>query len=313
MKKRRYSVNSHVVEFQNACKIYPNGTEALKNINFKIGRGEIVGLIGPNGAGKTTAVKSLLGLLKLSSGSVKLWGHDSYSLPLEFKKKIGFLLDDRGLYENMTVEENMIFWAKVYSVDTRKVKEILERWDLWNKRKDLVKELSSGLKQKLAIAKVAIHDPLFIVMDEPTSNLDPVVRRQVVDLLKGFAGTDKTIIITSHDLYDIERVCTRILMIRKGKIIADGSMEELKKQLGVRECVKIIVSTNVSDILKKKLSKNYPVEKIRDKEILVPGDHFDTKELVKFLVENNVGVERVETEKVTLEDIYIKIVKEDEE
>lgn len=304
---------SNVIEFQDVSKTYPNGTEALKEIDVSINEGEVVGLIGPNGAGKTTTVKLLLGLLKPTSGIVKLWGEHSYTLSSKTKKRIGFLLEDKGLYENLTVEENVLFWAKVYDADEQEVEKTLKGWNLWNERKMFVKDLSRGMKQRLAIAKAVIHNPHFIVMDEPTSNLDPVSRRTVVDLLKGFAGSDRTIFLTSHDLYDIERICTRVIMIRCGVIIADGSMEELRKQLKVGKEVKITVSRDIEGVLRNNISKRYPITEIKDREILVSGEHCDTKDIVRFLIKNDVDVERVEEKKITLEDIYIEIIKEDED
>lgn len=306
-------MTSNVIEFRDVSKTYPNGVEALKGINMSINEGEVVGLIGPNGAGKTTTVKLLLGLLKPTSGTVDLWGQNSYTLSSEAKKKIGFLLEDRGLYENLTVEENLLFWAKVYDVGKVVIGRILKEWNLWNKRKELVKELSRGMKQRLAIAKAVIHDPRFIAMDEPTSNLDPVVRRTVVELLKGFAGSDRTILLTSHDLFDIERICTRVIMIRQGMIVADGSMEDLRRQFKVGKEVKITVSKGIGGVLKDTISEKYPIKEIEGKEILVLGDHCDPKDLVRFLVTNDVDVERVEEKKITLEDIYTEIIKEDED
>lgn len=306
-------MTSNVIEFWDVSKTYPNGVEALKGINMSINEGEVVGLIGPNGAGKTTTVKLLLGLLKPTSGTVNLWGQNSYILSSEAKKKIGFLLEDRGLYENLTVEENLLFWAKVYDVGKVVIGRILKEWNLWNKRRELVKELSRGMKQRLAIAKAFIHNPPFIAMDEPTSNLDPVVRRTVVELLKGFAGSDRTILLTSHDLFDIERICTRVIMIRQGTIVADGSMEDLRKQFKVGKEVKITVSKGIGDVLKDTILEKYPIKEIEGKEILVSGDHCNPKDLVRFLVTNDVDIERVEEKKITLEDIYTEIIKEDED
>ena len=192
-----------VVDVRDAHKVYLGATEALKGVDLSIEEGEAVGLIGPNGAGKTTLAKLLLGLLKPTSGTVRLWDHECYDLPHHLRLKIGFLLEERGVYENLTVEENLIFWAKLYEVDTGRVERTLKEWDLSDKKKELVNTLSAGMKQKLAIARSALHDPPFIIMDEPTSNLDPSARKDVVDLLKGHTGRSQTRFITSHDLFDI--------------------------------------------------------------------------------------------------------------
>lgn len=301
-----------VAEFRGVRKVYPGHTEALKKVDLSIEEGEAVGLIGPNGAGKTTLAKLLLGLLKPTSGSVRLWGRECYTLPPALKRKIGFLLEERGIYENLTVEENLIFWAKLYGVDTGRVERTLNEWELSDKRKKLARELSAGMKQKLAIAKSSLHDPPFIVMDEPTSNLDPAARKNVVDLLKGHADSGKTLLITSHDLFDIERICTRIVLLRRGTIAAQGTMEELRQQLGVGREVRIKVSTRIPGPLEKTIAEQYKARFTSEKELIVSDEGTDTRELVRFLVEQGMDVERVEESKLTLEDIYTTIVKEDE-
>lgn len=301
-----------VVDVRDAHKVYLGATEALKGVDLSIEEGEAVGLIGPNGAGKTTLAKLLLGLLKPTSGTVRLWDHECYDLPHHLRLKIGFLLEERGVYENLTVEENLIFWAKLYEVDTGRVERTLKEWDLSDKKKELVKTLSAGMKQKLAIAKSALHDPPFIIMDEPTSNLDPSARKDVVDLLKGHTGGGKTTLVTSHDLFDIERICTRIVLLRRGTIAAQGSMEELRRQLGVGREVRIRVSQEIPEAIKQTIAERFVITTIKGDELIVSDETSDVKDLVRYFVEQGMDVERVEESKLTLEDIYTTIVKEDE-
>jgi len=303
---------SSVVELRDVEKVYRGGTKALKGVDLSIEEGEAVGLIGPNGAGKTTLAKLLLGLLKPTSGTVRLWDHECYDLPHHLRLKIGFLLEERGVYENLTVEENLIFWAKLYEVDTGRVERTLKEWDLSDKKKELVKTLSAGMKQKLAIAKSALHDPPFIIMDEPTSNLDPSARKDVVDLLKGHTGGGKTTLVTSHDLFDIERICTRIVLLRRGTIAAQGSMEELRRQLGVGREVRIRVSQEIPEAIKQAIAERFVITTIKGDELIVSDETSDVKDLVRYFVEQGMDVERVEESKLTLEDIYTTIVKEDE-
>jgi len=303
---------SSVVEFRGVEKVYRGGTKALKGVDLSIEEGEAVGLIGPNGAGKTTLAKLLLGLLKPTSGNVRIWDHECYDLPHHLKLKIGFLLEERGIYETLTVEENLIFWAKLYGVDTGRVEPTLKAWELSDERKKLAKVLSAGMKQKLVIARSTLHDPPFIIMDEPTSNLDPSARKDVVDLLKGHTGGGKTTLVTSHDLFDIERICTRIVLLRRGTIAAQGSMEELRRQLGVGREVRIRVSQEIPEAIKQTIAERFVITTIMGDELIVSDETTDVKDLVRYFVEQGMDVERVEESKLTLEDIYTTIVKEDE-
>lgn len=301
-----------VAEFRGLRKVYRGRTKALKGVDLSIEEGEAVGLIGPNGAGKTTLAKLLLGLLRPTSGTVRLWDHECYDLPHHLTLKIGFLLEERGVYENLTVEENLTFWAKLYEVDTGRVERTLKEWDLSDKRNELVKRLSAGMKQKLAIARSALHDPPFIIMDEPTSNLDPSARKDVVDLLKSHTSRNKTTLVTSHDLFDIERICTRIVLLRRGTIAAQGTMEELRRQLRVGREVRIRVSQAIPEDIKQIIAETFVITTIKGNELIVSDDTTDVKDLVRYFVEQGVDVERVEESKLTLEDIYTTIVKEDE-
>ena len=175
-----------------------------------------------------------------------------------------------------------------------------------------MKELSSGMQQKLAVVRVMLTEPSLIIMDEPTSNLDPLVRKEVVDMLKALPRSGKTIFITSHDLFDVERLCTRIALLRKGKIIVNGSLEEIKRELGIERNVKVEISGEINDVVKKSITDKFNA-KMQDGHIIFSKDFVNTKKVVKFLVENGINVERVEEERVNLEDLYARIIKEDEE
>ena len=303
---------STIIETHELVKTYHNGTQALKGINLNVEKGEIIGLIGPNGAGKTTFINLILGLLKPTSGIVKVWNQDSYTLSKVQREKIGFLLSERGLYRDLTVEENLIFWSMLYEMETNHIEKYLKKWNLWEKRKERVKELSSGMQQKLAVIRVMLTEPSLIIMDEPTSNLDPLARKEVVDMLKTLPRSGKTVFITSHDLFDVERLCTRIALLRNGKIIVNGSLEEIKRELGIERNVKVEISGEINDVVKKSITDKFNA-KMQDGHIIFSKDFVNTKKVVKFLVENGINVERVEEERVNLEDLYARIIKEDEE
>lgn len=149
---------------------------------------------------KATLIKLLLRLLNPTAGSVGLWGHESTRLTGALRQKIGFLLDQRALYTDLTVEENLHFWVKLYSVNSGTVEASLREWDLWDVRKDLVKKLSSGMSQRLSVARAILQDPSLVLLDEPTSQLDPLVRARVLDLIGQPRARGETLLVISHDL-----------------------------------------------------------------------------------------------------------------
>jgi ABC-2 type transport system ATP-binding protein len=222
-------------------------------------------------------------------------------------------LDGPGLYDDLTVDENIKFWSELYEVSQIRGEALLNQWGLYENKGSLVKELSAGMKQKLAISRAFLHDPSIVLMDEPTSNLDPVARKNMVEFLKSLHDKEKTLLITSHDLFDIERICSRIILLRRGQIVVTGNMEELKEALGVRMGVTIKVSNKIPKNIVNEISKDSEVNIIGEKELMLSGDKISPSSVVRYLVNKGIDVERVEEEKVTLEDIYTYIVKEDEE
>ncbi|MFB6290610.1 MAG: ABC transporter ATP-binding protein [Candidatus Bipolaricaulia bacterium] len=302
---------SKPVEVYNTRKVYSDGTEALKGIDLTLNEGQIMGLIGPNGAGKTTLVKLILGLIKPTSGNCRLWGEQCYTISRSLKRRVGLLLEGTGLYDNLTVRENLNFWAQVYDTEENDIERILADWDLQEKVDNPVKQLSAGMKQKLAISRALLPDPPLIILDEPTSNLDPEARKQVVELLQNYSG-EKTLLITSHDLFDIERICERIILLRRGEITAQGDMEELRDDLGAGREVEVEVGQNISESTRTELLDRFS-GKFKGKNALLISDE-DTKvgDVVGFLARKGLDVERVEEEKLTLEDIYTSIIREDE-
>lgn len=304
---------SSPVVVQKARKVYPGGTEALTGVDLVLSEGEAVGLVGPNGAGKTTLVKLILGLLRPTSGSIKVWGEDAYSLSYPLRKRIGFLLEEQGIYEILTVEENLLFWARLYGVESAQIERLLREWDLEEKRSALAKGLSAGMRQKLAILKALVPAPPLLVLDEPTSNLDPAARKKVVELLQGYRGEGKALLITSHDLFDVERICTRIVLLRRGRIAAQGTMDELRTQLGVGREVRIAVAQRLPVPVVEGLVARFGAKPLGERELLVSAGKTEARALVRELVEEGFDVDRVDERRVTLEDLYTTIVKEDEE
>lgn len=300
-----------IIDTTKLTKTYPDGTKALQSLDFTLKEGEVLGLIGPNGAGKSTLVQLILGLLNQTSGDCRVWGEDCYTLDQDNKKRIGYLLENLGVYDNLIVKDNLNFWAELYQAKKSRVSRLLNHWGLEAKKDDLAKQLSAGMRQKLAIARALLPDPSLIILDEPTSNLDPEARKQVVELLKDYSG-EKTLLITSHDLFDIERICGRMVLLRRGKISIKGTMEQIKDELGAGREVKVRFAELPPEKLKKEISEEFGVKTDQERKVVVSDEKIEVKDLVSYIVNHGAGVERVEEETVTLEDIYTKIIREDE-
>jgi len=212
----------------------------LDSISFNVYRGEVFGYLGPNGAGKTTTLRILLGLIKPTSGEVFVLGENPLNNS-KLRMKIGVLLEDHGLYNSLTVYENLDLYARLYGLSNslerrRRIIELLEFIGLYERRNDKVGFLSRGMKRKLAIVRAILHHPEIVFMDEPTSNLDPKTRVLIRDLILELAHKENTtMFIISHDLNDIEKVCSSIVILVNGRIVARGSVDELKRQFMSRE------------------------------------------------------------------------------
>jgi len=240
--KRCWNLNT-VIEVHNLVKEF-NGCKILDNVSFNVDRGEVFGYLGPNGAGKTTTLRILLGLIKPTSGEVFVLGEN----PLDNSKlrmKIGVLLEDNGLYNSLTAYENLDLYARLYGLANaverrRRIIELLDFIGLYERRDDKVGYLSRGMKRKLAIARAILHHPEIVFMDEPTSNLDPKTRVLIRDLILELAHEEKTtMFIISHNLNDVEKVCSSVAILVNGRIIARGPIDELKKQIIGRELAEV--------------------------------------------------------------------------
>lgn len=212
-----------IVELKNVVKRFGRH-KVLDNVSLNVKRGEYLALIGPNGAGKTTIVKIIAGMLKPSSGEVYVFGKKPWQDYI-IKKRIGIVTHDILLYEDLTAYENLMFYSKLYDViDEDRINELLKMFGLYDRRHDLVKNFSRGMKQRLSIARAFLHDPELIVLDEPMAGLDregkEIVKEYILDM-------DATVIITSHDVEEVKDICERIVIMHNGKII--GNYEEGSK------------------------------------------------------------------------------------
>ena len=226
--------------------------EAVRGISFGIPKGEVFGFIGPNGAGKSSTIKVLATLMKPARGTARLDGVDIPSNPRLIRKRIGYMPDFFGVYEDLTVDEYLHFFAAAYRLPAGKragvVADVLELTDLTGKRTDQVDALSRGMKQRLGLARVMLHDPDLLLLDEPASGLDPRARIEMRELLKELKKMGKTILISSHILHELSQLSTRIGIIEQGRFIAEGSLDEIYGQLELNRVVHVQLADNVDGL-----------------------------------------------------------------
>ncbi len=192
---------------------------ALNNVSFKLYTKEIFGYVGPNGAGKTTTIRLMTGLLHPSNGKISIFGEDPY-ISSAVRAKIGIILDTPGLWENLTIYQNMRYYAAFFRNDIEKeIHGSLKTVDLDIDPNQKVNTLSKGMRQRLAIARVLVHDPDFLIFDEPTANLDPNGQREIQELLQKLANLGKTIFLSSHNLPEVQRLCQRVGIINNGRLL----------------------------------------------------------------------------------------------
>ncbi len=202
---------------------------AVRGMSFEAGAGEVLGLVGPNGAGKTTTLRCLAGIIGPSAGSVAIGGHDIVTDPIAAKRALAFIPDEPHLFDYLSVEEHLRFIARLYGVDDVEVRmpRLLHELELTDKRQALPGELSRGMRQKLAIACGLLHDPSVLILDEPLTGLDPGGMRRMRETIAARAAAGAAVILSSHLLYLVEELCTKLLVVRRGERVAYGTLDEI--------------------------------------------------------------------------------------
>ena len=212
---------------KNISKTYKNQV-ALNSINLNIKKGEIVGLLGPNGAGKSTLIKILTGYISANNGEVKICGDNMNENPKLVKQKIGYLAENNPLYIEMYIKEYLKYIAEIYKVSFYEIDEIIELTGLNSEKNKKINQLSKGYKQRVGLAAALIHNPEVLILDEPTTGLDPNQLIEIRKLIKNI-GNNKTVIFSTHILQEVEKICDRIIIINKGNIVEDQKVDDLNK------------------------------------------------------------------------------------
>jgi ABC-2 type transport system ATP-binding protein len=217
-----------VIEVEGLQKLYGD-FPAVQGLSFRIGPGEVLGLVGPNGAGKTTTIRSLAGIIIPSGGRIRIAGRDLREDPVGAKAQLAFIPDEPHLFEYLTVEEHLRFIGRLYGVTDvgARIPGLLDELDLSEKRGSLPGELSRGMKQKLAIACGLLHEPKALLLDEPLTGLDPVGIRRMKATIMRRAAAGSAVILSSHLLHLVEEICTRLLVLQHGRVVAFGTMSEI--------------------------------------------------------------------------------------
>jgi ABC-2 type transport system ATP-binding protein len=217
-----------VIEVDGLQKLYGD-FPAVQGLSFRIGPGEVLGLVGPNGAGKTTTIRSVAGIIIPSGGRIRIAGRDLREDPVGAKAQLAFIPDEPHLFEYLTVEEHLRFIGRLYGVTDvgARIPGLLTELDLSEKRSSLPGELSRGMKQKLAIACGLLHEPKALLLDEPLTGLDPVGIRRMKATIMRRAAAGSAVILSSHLLHLVEEICTRLLVLQQGRVVAFGTMAEI--------------------------------------------------------------------------------------
>ena len=289
--------------------------EVLKGISFTVETGDIFGYLGPNGAGKTTTIRILLGLLQANSGKLDILGQD-INLS-ETRRKIGFALDPDGLYDNMTAEENLEYYSRIYGISRAvgRIDKLLDSVGLGDRAKDRVGTYSKGMRQRLALARAMVHDPEVLILDEPTAGVDPSGQIEVRQILLDVARKDnKTIFLSSHNLDEVQRICNRIALIDKGEIKLYGELESLRRGMG-RGVVVIEAAQDIPEPLLAEL-KSLPHLGLQDKKerilIFSPQKGTEISDIISLLAGRGIKIEGATRKEASLEEMYSAILKEAE-
>ncbi len=294
------------ITVKNLTKLYGE-QRAVNDISFTIGKGEIVGFLGPNGAGKSTTMKMITGYLEPTAGDVQVSGIDVKKNPLEAKKKIGYLPESNALYYDMYVREYLDFIADVHHVAQKKkrIGEVIVRTGLTPESRKTIGQLSKGYKQRVGLAAALLHDPEVLILDEPTSGLDP---NQIVEIRNVIReqGRDKLVLFSSHILQEVEAICDRVIIINKGKIVADDALSKLRQHSSSTNIVRVSFKETLEPEWLRRLSAAGTVHKTDSQSWSIETGEPEAlrKQLLEMSLEHNLNILSLQSESQSLEDVF---------
>jgi len=290
---------------------------AVDNLSLEVPAGVIFGFLGPNGAGKTTTINMLLGLLEPTAGRAEVLGFDTKTQPDEIRARTGALLEHSGIYEQLSAEDNLEFYGRVWRMPTgqrqARIRELLTHIGLWERRKEPAGKWSKGMKQKLALARALLHRPTLVLLDEPTAGLDVQAAVAVREDLAALAAREGvTVFLTTHNMTEAEKLCSRVAVIRQGSLVAVGHPDDLRARAGSPR-VEIVgrgFSQEVLDLLRAR--PEVTAAAVQNERLAIDlREETDTAPLVSLLVGAGVQVEEVRRGQASLEEVFLTLVEEE--
>ena len=306
-----------MIEVQGLTKLYGERT-AIEDVSFSVPNGQVMGFLGPNGAGKSTTMRILTGYIGATSGSATIAGFDVRRQSLEVRRRVGYLPETAPLYDEMRVAGFLDFVCKVRRVPPSKraarIDAALDACGLTKRRDDVIGRLSKGLRQRVGLAQAIVHEPELLILDEPTAGLDPAQTRETRDLIKRL-GRERTVVLSSHILSEVEATCERVVIINEGRIVADGTPERLAQRFGTGRSHEIELTVRGEAAAVEAVLRDVPgVEEVRiaaeDPEfvdaIVITSRADLTEELSRALVQAGFGLQEVQARTLSLEDIFLR-------
>ncbi len=301
------------IKIHNLTKFYGDH-KAVNQISFEVREGEIVGFLGPNGAGKSTTMKIVTCFLSPSEGKVEVNGFDVVNDSAKVKKITGYLPEHNPLYQDLYIREYLQYVGKLYKLKgadlKRRVDEIINLTGLAKEQNKKIEELSKGYKQRVGLAQALIHDPDILVLDEPTTGLDPNQIVEVRNLIKSISKT-KTVLLSTHIMQEVKAICDRVVIIHDGKIVADDTVNELQKRMSSMISTRIQLDEHIEPSLLLKIEGVDSVKELEDNTYLISSVNDVRKQLTKFTTDNDLNLLELRLLEDSLEDIFMSLTNPD--
>ena len=295
------------IKVEHITKVYGE-QKAVNDISFEVQAGEIIGFLGPNGAGKSTTMKILTCFIPQTGGKASVCGFDTEKQSMDVRKNIGYLPEHNPLYPEMYVKEYLEFAARLHNMKSpkKRIDEMIAMTGLTVEQKKKIGQLCKGYRQRVGLALAMLHDPKVLIMDEPTSGLDPNQLAEIRSLIKNI-GKEKTVILSTHIMQEVQAICSRVIIINKGKIVADDTVEGLKSHQKGLTLVQVEFKESIDKSLLSKINGIHKVTGDNQLTIEYSGDEDIREILFRFAVENKYTLLNLNIEKQSLEDVFQQV------